>query len=149
MIEENIELEKIDEELLAKRARMKTAIKGLAGWVSYLMGNGALAIGLFNPFGLEWMSISIGVFISCLSIYLIVSHVIGKQLKDKGLIVKLIKTLGGLSFFPGFVFTRILTEKSPLYNSFYSALILGVVLTILGSILRKVWKLNKKLQPIE
>lgn len=148
MVEENIQLDKIDEELLARRTRMRTAIKGLAGWVSYLMGNGALAIGLFNPFGIEYLSVSIGLFISLASLYLIITHIKSKNLQGKPLVVKLTKTFGGLLFFSGFVFTRVLTEKSSLYNYFFYSFAIGFGLTIFGTFLRKFWKLNFKLQPI-
>ena len=144
---ENLDLEiPVSSEPSEKMKRMRLAIKALAGWVSYLMGTGALALGTLTPLGTDIFTISIGLFIMGTGLFLLFQHIKGKNLQGKPRIVKTVKYLGGLLAIPGFVGTRVIFGQHYLHSTASTLFMVGAGLLFLSFLLRKTWKLNKKLE---
>ncbi|MFN8670920.1 MAG: hypothetical protein U0457_02410 [Candidatus Sericytochromatia bacterium] len=136
--EQPVKTERTQEE---KMKRMRTALKSVAGWFSYLMGNLALMISIFNPWGLEIMSFSFGVIIITTSLFLLFKYTTEKKLEGLLRVSRILKFLGGFIFIPSFIAYKLVTKDLVLNNQLYYLALIGIVL-IFSSILVK--KYHKK-----
>lgn len=120
-----------------KMKRMRTALKAVGGWLSYLMGNGALFIAILNPFGFEPVSFVFGVLILLTSITLLYQYTKNKPLDGIAKTSRYLTFTGAFILIPSFVITRVLKTTNPNYNYFYYSMIISILVIFIGKFIIK------------
>lgn len=137
---EIIEKEEISfpKETVRKR---RPILKAIAGWISYLMGNGALFLALLNPFGFEPVSFIFGIIIITSSFILLYQYTKGKPLEGSSKVSRYFIFTGMFILIPSFVITRVLKTDNPNHYYFSYLIIVGFLLTFSGTfIIKKIFK---------
>lgn len=131
----NIEI--IEKKETRSPSRMRKYLKVIAGWVSYLMGNGALFLALLNPFGFEPMSFIFGLIILTTSVTLLYQYTKGKPLDGGAKISRYFIFTGMFILIPSFVITRVIKIGDPNHDYFSYLIILGFLLIFSGVFITK------------
>lgn len=117
--------------------KRRPVLKAIAGWISYLMGNGALFLAILNPFGFEPVSFIFGIIILLTSITLLYKYTINKPLHGIAKASRYLTFTGTFILIPSFVITRVLKTTNPNYNYFYYSMITSILVIVLGNFIIK------------
>lgn len=121
--------------------KRRPILKAIAGWISYLMGNGALFLAILNPFGFEPVSFIFGLIILTTSVTLLHQYTKGKPLEGSARISRYFIFTGMFILIPSFVINRVIKTDNPNHDYFSYLIIVGFLLVFSGAfIIKKIMK---------